>query len=234
MRQILTIGLIILTQGIFAQSNPELLLDKVTNYYQGLENMELKIDYLIFNNHNSQKVSERAFGHYIKNGESHYMKQYGTTMILVDNELLIKDDSTQMIVLSKTREKDAANMNQLTNSLTSYYQVKELKENNGNKCLALIMDPNKPSDIHRIELEIDEETLQIKTMMLYYRKQYDISNDPRKPILKQPRMKLVYTYFNADPTIKKDQFKFNKYVKTDQSGNKKLTAQYNSYEFIYQ
>lgn len=234
MRLILVIALLASTQGIFAQSEAQILMDKVTQYYRGLENMELKMDYLIFNSHETQKITERAKGHFIKKGADQYLKQYGTTMIAVDNELLIKDDSTNMIVLSKMLPRNQEQFNQLMTTLDAYYQVKELTMSNGNRRLLLTMDAQKPSDIDKIEMEVNENTLQIKNMTFYYRKKYDVSDDPRKPIFKQPKMKLVYTYFNPDPSIKKDQFNLAKYIATDQTGKKTLTAQYNSYEFIYQ
>lgn len=234
MKTLITIGLFFLAQCAIAQQDAKAFLDKVKQYYRDLENMELKIDYHIYNNHNTAKITETAQGHYIKKGDAHYLKQYGTTMILVKDDLLVKDDSTKLIVWSKANRQSAKKMNQMVAGLENYTHVQELKKKNGNRHLALVIDPNKPSDIDKVEVEVDEETLRIKTMTLYYRKQFDVSDDPRKPVFKQPRMKIVYRYFSAIPNLKKNPFQLDQYLTTDSSGKKKLTAAYSTYEFIHQ
>ncbi len=222
MRLVITLGLFILTHSAFAQTDTKRFLEKVTQYYHEIEDIELKMNYFIYDSHTTQKVTETTTGHYIKKGDAYYLKQYGTTMILVNNDLLVKDDSTKMIVLSKTEAKAKERMNQLTASLAAYDKVKELKSRNGNRYIALITAPETPSDIHEVRLEIDEKTLQIKNMTLFYRRQYDVSNDPGKPVFKQPRMHIVYQYFNTHPELKENPFELSQYLTIDSSGNKKI------------
>lgn len=236
MRLINVIGFLILSNSVFAQKHvaSQAFLDKVIEYYRGLQNMELKMDYLIYNDHTTQQIAEMAKGHYIKKGKNHYLKRYGTTMILMQNDLLIRDDSTQMIVLSKVVQNEVQDMNQFTSKLAGYELVSESKRTKGERYFVLKMPDNKVADIRTVEVSVNEKTLQIKNMTLYYSKQFDVSEDPRKPIFKQPRMKLVYWHFDDDPTPPHDLFELDQYVTIDQEGNKKLTAQYQSYEFIHQ
>ena len=217
-----------------AQTNATDFLHQVADYYQGLSTLEMQVDYLIYEDHQTAVAQEKAKGTYLRNGENYFLKHYGVTMLLEDAVVLILDDSSKTIILSHNYQDIDQPTDQIGQYLNMYEEVEELEAPAGFRTLKLTLRKDLNLEVDQVVLTADASNHQVQKMTLFYRKAFDVGDDPRQPKLRQPRMEMVYRHFDDNPSFAAKQFRIDRYVAKNQNGELVLTSPYQDYEFIHQ
>ena len=228
-----TILLLLLSITVMAQT-PEKELDKVITKYKNLESYSINAHYYIYTSHTDIKPTEEAFGVYQKKGNKLRVKQYGTEFIQNDKYLVVKDDSTETIVLTMAQKEQnvALDMKQI---LAYYSKIETIKsKKNGQKSFRVFFKEGVNTEYQKADVYINGETYFLDEVVLYYTKIYDVSNNTNKTNYQRPKMRIVYTKIDINPVFAQEIFDVSKYITLNKAGKNILKSKYSSYEFYDQ
>jgi len=231
-RQLFIILSAILLGTLNAQTPQEEIKKVIDNYYS-LEAFSMEIHYYIYKNHTATVSSEESIGIYQKQGNNLRVVQYGTEIIQNDKYVLVKDDSSEVMVLSKTKKDQNANFN-IEQILLNYSKVEMLQSNKEGEEVLRLYFKKGLTEYEKLDVYINKKTHFINQLVAYYAKAYDVSEDPNKSDYQKPKIKMVYTKFKSKPVFSADTFSVSKYIMINTSGKNKLKTKYSSYEFYDQ
>lgn len=212
---------------------PQEELKMVIDNYSSLEKFSMEIHYYIYKNHTATVFSEESIGIYQKQGNNLRVVQYGTEIVQNDKYVLVKDDSSEVMVLSKTKKDQNAGFN-IEQMLLNYSKVEMLQSKKGGEEVLRLYFKNGLTEYEKMDVYINKKTHFINQLVVYYAKAYDVSEDPKKNDYQKPKIKMVYTKFNSKPVFSEDTFSVSKYIMINKSGKNKLKTKYSSYEFYDQ
>ena len=164
---------------------------------------------------------------YQKQNDNLRIVQYGTEIIQNSEHFLIKDDSLKMIILSGA-QKTQENQINIHKFFRKFSRIEPI--NGKNKAQKGFRVYFENGEYENAEIYIGKESNLIEETVLYYKKQFDVSEDPTKKVLQQPKMRMVYTKNDIAPTFLKNTFSIDRYITVNTAGKKVLKKQIRTYK----
>ena len=208
--------------------------DQVLHKYSALENFQIQVHYYIYASHEAYKPVEEAYGEFQKSGKKLRMQQYGTELIQDEAHTLIKDDSSKTIVFHPTSANSETSFD-VQKTLSYYSKIEAIRARKaGQKAVVLYFKPKSGFAYEKAEAYFNSKTNLLEEVTLYYSEQHNVSQDPKKPIFNQPRIRMVYTEFDTKPNFTDNTFSLSKYINFGAGGKHSVKAPYQSFEFYDQ
>ncbi len=218
-----------------AKNELVILIDAVKKADNQRAGISMNAYYKLFENHSTTKLEDAHKGYYSKMGKENFkLDLYGTTTIRNKEFLFIKDDSNQVIIISRAEKNHIKDpKGDCEKFLKKATEIRKL-ENTFFGIGFAITYKNPEGDNEKFEMYIDPIKKNITRLVFYYHQPLMYDSQTGTYQRKKPRLEINYAEIIHNPDFPKDEFSFSKILSRDKNGKWTIKAPYSEYELVDQ
>lgn len=230
----LTMSLVAFTKVDEVRKQAALWFKQMNEAYNKQQGLSFDMEYRIYKGHTSQTIHESRTAHVKRMGKTHFKQIIDGIETIQNHEvLLVKDDSTQMILIKNpvdVKQLEAGLNIEKALKVASQIEPIKNKDQNGYK---LIFDSKTGMEFKQLNMVVNTETGLLDEMEVWYVTKVNFGTDMDKNEDMQPaHMKMTMTKVSTK-AVSEAEFSTEKYL-TKTSKGWVVKAQYKKYRFIDQ
>jgi len=222
-------GHILPAQDIKQEATADLI--RIRDVFTAHTSFSMNMHYSFFPEHHSKTPVETHTGYYCKMGEALYLSElYGTTTISNGEVVMVKDDSSKIIMVKKffKEENPPLTHEQFEKMLKICNSVEKIKGRTEDEKAYSLLFKEKIENLVKMDILFNAKTYNVRKIIMYFDRpiqDHHFANVDANPQYPKPRLEVEYINFNGNSTYTKEKFSVKKYI--GKINNKwELTAAY--------
>ncbi len=218
------------------RSELESILTKGNELYKTSPQLSMGIRYELFDTHQSTIPKETHMGSYQRQGVKNFkMLIYGTLTIQNESVLMVKDDSSEVIMLSRPNPSNYFSIDKIKYSdlLKTCTLVSKITSTESGLAGFRMEFKNLSGEMEKVELFFEQTTCLVRRVVVYYNLPSMYDPKTGKDTKESPRLEVNYSEIDLTTPIPAEIFSVNKFV-WKKENTWKINKDYAAYELLDQ